>query len=152
MENQASLKWHQKPGIVILFLIFFFPIGLYLMWKSELWSKTSRIVVSVFFGLLILANINKNVDKKEIESAQYGFEENGVAAVITIGDKNICNIITVAGEFKSISRGTYSIQGNKIFFNWDNLGPSDAEISNENGQDILIVSGVEGIAIYKKLH
>ena len=59
MENQTTQKWYQKPVTVILFLIFFFPIGLYLMWKNELWSKTARIVVSVFFGLLVLGNINK---------------------------------------------------------------------------------------------
>ena len=59
MENQTTQKWYQKPVTVILFLIFFFPVGLYLMWKYDLWSKTTRIVVSVFFGLLVLGNINK---------------------------------------------------------------------------------------------
>lgn len=60
MENQTTQKWYQKPVIVILFLIFFFPVGLYLMWKNNLWSKTTRIITSVFFGLLILSNLNKN--------------------------------------------------------------------------------------------
>ena len=59
MDNQTERKWYQKPVTVVLFLILFFPAGLYLMWKNELWSKTSRIVVSVFFGLLVLGNINK---------------------------------------------------------------------------------------------
>jgi hypothetical protein len=62
MDNQIEKKWHQKPVTVVLFLIFFFPVGLYLMWKNELWSKTSRIIVSVFFGLLVLGNINKGND------------------------------------------------------------------------------------------
>jgi len=60
MENQPILKWYQKPVTVILFLIFFFPVGLYLMWKHDLWNKTTRVIVSVFFGLLVIANMNSN--------------------------------------------------------------------------------------------
>lgn len=153
MENKESLKWYQKPTGIIIVLIFFFPVGLYLMWKNEIWTKATRIVVSIIFGLLLINSINKNNDKKSgIETSQYSFEENGVAAVLTIGDKNLCNIITVAGEFRSMSRGTYSVQGNTIIFNWDNLGPSDATISSENGHEILIVNGSQGTAIYKKMN
>ena len=62
MENQITQKWFQKPITVILFLIFFFPVGLYLMWKNELWSKTVRVVVSVFFGLLVLLSVKDFLD------------------------------------------------------------------------------------------
>ncbi len=58
MENQLQLKWYQKPVTVVLFLILFFPVGIYLMWKHELWNKTSRVLVSVFFGFLVIANID----------------------------------------------------------------------------------------------
>lgn len=123
--------------------------------KLSNWTKKNPIKFLIFlvFWLVICFKFFSfafNVDKKDVKPAQYGFEENGVAAVITIGDKNLCNIITLAGEFRSISRGTYSVQGNKIIFNWDNLGPNEAEISNNNGQEILIVNGPEGEAIYKK--
>lgn len=60
MENQ--LKWYQKPVAVTLFLIFFFPVGLYLMWKHNLWNKTTRIVISVLFGLMIVSSINKKTN------------------------------------------------------------------------------------------
>lgn len=59
MENQSILKWYQRPIAVILFLIFFFPVGIYLMWKFNLWNKTSRVLISVFFGLFVFANISK---------------------------------------------------------------------------------------------
>ena len=68
MENQTTQKWYQKPVTVILFLIFFFPVGLYLMWKNELWSKTTRVVVSVFFGLLVLGNLSKESTSKSFNS------------------------------------------------------------------------------------
>tara|TARA_R110002049_G_C8924203_1_gene543562 strand:+ start:180 stop:656 length:477 start_codon:yes stop_codon:yes gene_type:complete len=60
MENQSEKKWYQKPTAVVLLLIFFFPVGLYLMWKHEVWSKTSRWVVSGVFALAVIANANNN--------------------------------------------------------------------------------------------
>lgn len=76
-----NLKWYQKPTAVVFCLIFFFPVGLFLMWKHEVWSKTSRIVVSVFFGLLVLGNINKgnetssNFTNNSNENRTITFEE-----------------------------------------------------------------------------
>lgn len=61
---QDQQKWYQKPLTGVLFLIFFFPIGLFLMWKYDLWSQTTRVIVSVFFGLLILGNLSKKSTSK----------------------------------------------------------------------------------------
>src|SRR5690606_14459630 len=71
MENQPILKWYQKPVTVILFLIFFFPVGLYLMWKHDLWNKTTRVIVSVFFGLLIIANMKNSSNEKAPQFGVY---------------------------------------------------------------------------------
>lgn len=119
---------------------------------NEIGRKAKRNIFIAIAVIVIWIGFAVSIDNKKsgVESSQYSFEENGVASVITIGDKNLCNIITVAGEFKSMSRGTYSVQGNIIVFNWDNLGPSEATISSENGQEILIVNGSEGTAIYRK--
>jgi len=56
----SDLKWHQKPIATILFLIFFFPVGLYLMWKNEMWSKQSRWIITSIFLILIVVNLNKS--------------------------------------------------------------------------------------------
>ena len=60
MENQTELKWYQKPTAVILLLIFFFPVGLYLMWNNEMWSKTTRWIVTGVFAFAIIANASGN--------------------------------------------------------------------------------------------
>jgi len=60
MDNQTEKKWYQKPFAVVLFLIFFFPVGLFLMWKHEVWSKTTRWIISAVFALAIIANAGKN--------------------------------------------------------------------------------------------
>ena len=60
MENQTELKWYQKPNGVIILLIFFFPVGLYLMWKNELWTKQTRWIVTGVLALVVIANAGKN--------------------------------------------------------------------------------------------
>jgi hypothetical protein len=60
MENQTELKWYQKPNGVIILLIIFFPVGLYLMWKNELWTKKSRLIVTSVFAVMIIANTGNN--------------------------------------------------------------------------------------------
>jgi hypothetical protein len=60
MENQTEKKWYQKPTSIIILLIFFFPVGLYLMWKNELWTKQIRWVVSSAIVIVVIANANNN--------------------------------------------------------------------------------------------
>ena len=60
MENQTEIKWYQKPNGVIILLIFFFPVGLYQMWKNKLWTKQTRLIVTAIFAVLIVANAGKS--------------------------------------------------------------------------------------------
>lgn len=52
MPPQKSPKNYN--GITILLLIFFFPVGLYLMWAKTNWQKWIKIAISVFFALILL--------------------------------------------------------------------------------------------------
>lgn len=49
-ENQPDVqqvKWYEKRPVVIALLVFFFPAGLYAMWKGGHFSKKTRIIVTV---------------------------------------------------------------------------------------------------------
>lgn len=54
MMNQ---KWYEKNLSIILLLIFFFPVGLFLMWKYSNWNKVVKIAISIFFGLFLISRI-----------------------------------------------------------------------------------------------
>lgn len=60
MENLSELQWHQKPRNIILLLIFFFPLGLYFMWKNEIWAKKTRWIITGVISLIVIANIKNN--------------------------------------------------------------------------------------------
>lgn len=46
----------------------FFPIGIFLMWKYDLWNITSRVLVSVFFGLFVISKMSDNSNSSKSES------------------------------------------------------------------------------------
>lgn len=54
--DEPKRKWYQSNGAIVLLLVFFFPVGLFLMWKYALWPKAAKWILSGFFGLIILAN------------------------------------------------------------------------------------------------
>jgi hypothetical protein len=58
MENQTiKHKWYQSTIGAVIFLILFFPVGLYLMWKYTNWNSKAKWVVTGFFGLIVLVSV-----------------------------------------------------------------------------------------------
>ena len=49
-------KWYQKTSWIIFFLIFFFPVGLFLMWKSD-WKKTPKVLISIFYAWIVISSL-----------------------------------------------------------------------------------------------
>lgn len=50
--------WYKQTYGIILMLIFFFPVGLYLMWKyGKNWNQNLKIGVSAFCGLVLIASM-----------------------------------------------------------------------------------------------
>lgn len=48
------IKWYQKTGWIIALLYFFFPVGLFLMWKHAKWKKPIKIIITVFFAFIVI--------------------------------------------------------------------------------------------------
>ena len=65
------MKWYQRTGWILVFLIFFFPVGCYLMWKYRPgWNKWVKWPLTAVFGLWFLldAKIQAAVDEALAES------------------------------------------------------------------------------------
>lgn len=50
-------KFYQRAWFTILMLIVFFPVGLYLMWKHNKFPFAVRVIISAFFGLMVVSSI-----------------------------------------------------------------------------------------------
>lgn len=51
------MKFYEKTWFTVIMLLLFFPVGLFLMWKYQKFNKIARIIISVFFGFLIIGNL-----------------------------------------------------------------------------------------------
>lgn len=131
MENQLEKKWYQKPTAVVLFLIFFFPVGLILMWKHNVWSKTARWIVTGVFALAIIANANKNLNGNDIYSGTWSslYAEGNLHS-------NYSHSITI--ELKS--DGSLTTYENDT--SGSNINSCESEGYYTVSNDKLIVSGV----------
>lgn len=47
-------RWYQGTPGAILFLILFFPVGLFLMWKYTSWPRVAKGIVSGFFAVALI--------------------------------------------------------------------------------------------------
>lgn len=49
--------FYKKSWFSILFLILFFPVGLFTMWKYTKWSKPIKIIITVILALILINNL-----------------------------------------------------------------------------------------------
>lgn len=71
----------ERPWFVKLLLLFFFPAGLYFMWKNKVFKLLTRIVITSFFAVIIYAFMNMDGTVDTINSSESGSEKAVEAAV-----------------------------------------------------------------------
>jgi hypothetical protein len=52
------LPWHRRTRNIVLLLIFFFPVGLVLLWRRSEWSVLSRSLVTAAVGLVLIVSVS----------------------------------------------------------------------------------------------
>lgn len=62
------MKWYQKPLWIVVFLVFFFPVGIFLLWKYTNLNKTIKIIISVVSVLITIVALSSSDKKTEAET------------------------------------------------------------------------------------
>lgn len=68
MTTTSEKKWYQKNLSIIALLILFFPAGLFLMWRYSNWNKIVKIVVTLFFVILVLSGAFNDDTKRTVDT------------------------------------------------------------------------------------
>lgn len=103
--QQNNKKWHEKTGWIIFFLIVFFPIGLFLMWKSN-WKKAPKIIVSALYGVALIAYIAS----PKLESVTLSADTGQIYDINT----EIPIEVSTKPEDYSLSESSFNISGGQI--------------------------------------
>ena len=56
-DRSVKKKWYQKTAWILLLLLFFFPLGLFLMIRYTKWNKLVKTVLGVFSGFWFISLI-----------------------------------------------------------------------------------------------
>lgn len=67
MESSVK-RWYDNTWLVILLLIVFFPVGLFALWKNTKAHIVIKVIVTVFFGIVIIAAISDDKKKSITDS------------------------------------------------------------------------------------
>lgn len=128
----SNKKWYQKTTGIIVFLIIFFPVGLYLMWKYAGWNKKIKGGISALFALATLTAIL--TPAPDVESIS-----------LSIPDyQNEYDILTEIPVVISVSPENADLSSLKCISAGDSLTFSDSKVltgSEEGTYDIYVEVG-----------
>ena len=57
--------WYDRPFLVYLVIVLFFPLGLYALWKSEAIRRSWKIATSLFIGVLLVRSFGSYEERNE---------------------------------------------------------------------------------------
>lgn len=150
-EPGSYKKWYQKTGWIIALLIFFFPVGLFLMWKYTDWKKpikwivTALILICAFIGIAFPDNL-ESINLKANSKEAYDINQNvKITVTTTPSDYELSN-----NDFQC-SSGKLNYSNGKLSFS-----PSKAGLysvwAEHNGikSNILTFKIEDKVAIAKK--
>lgn len=66
MSEQEKVKFYKTTWFMWVMLIFFAPVGIFLLWKNERISKTVKIVISVVFAIWFLIVITSSASEESV--------------------------------------------------------------------------------------
>ena len=81
--KQPPLPWYEKKGLLILLLVFLWPVGVFGMWRSTAFQQRTKFVVSALFVLLTIAIVNAPPPPDEKSAAQAGPSQSITAELST---------------------------------------------------------------------
>ena len=112
--NQKTKKsWYQQTWAIVLLLIFFFPVGLFLMWKYSNWKKPVKVIVTIILALIFIGNIgsepsdndskpsSNNLVTDTIEQSKEDTNEDGQAVSNIQEEENKPEEVSIPVEYKS---------------------------------------------------
>ena len=75
-QERPANRFYQKTWFIVLALIFFWPLGLFLMWRYSRWNLIAKVIVSAIFIFAIYQAITGNdfEEDQDLSSVQAGTE------------------------------------------------------------------------------
>lgn len=138
--NPEGQKLTQKTWFIILWLIVFFPVGLFFMWRSG-WNKFVKIIVSVIFGIALIGSILSPSKSPDTVAATTAPEVTTAAASEEAKD-NTNPIMKHNINVADVKNGT----GTEVIGKWASIEISKQELQESGKENFVsfVKSKVDG--------
>ena len=122
-NNRDNKKWYQKTGWIIAWLILFFPVGLFLMWKYADWKKPVKGIVSALFAFIIIgAALSPSQTLEDAKLSADTSKAYDIKQEVQIKSTLTPSDYTVPDNAYKMSGGKMKISDGKIYFSADEAG------------------------------
>lgn len=141
-SHRVPKQWYKNKKAIILLLIFFFPVGLFLMWKYSTWSKKTRWVVTgsvillLIFGYISSYNSTPTITVSNIKDSRASTDD---AEYTLVGE-----IYSLKDTSLTINEQTIPLSESSKFNHKVTLAEGDnvfnLTATNENGTETEIIT------------
>ena len=82
-EPRKLYYWYENKSTVILWLIFFFPVGLYGIWKSSQFADKTKWIVTGCFVVLMIISVANDKKKERGEVSKQSSSQRSQSVAVT---------------------------------------------------------------------
>lgn len=141
MPVMPPVKQGAPTWAIVLLLVFFFPVGLGLMWAKKSWKTWVKVLITVFFAVLVLWQVGSNADTEPIKeptlsSAPTSEEVSTDRTTFGLHETAAFRTIRVTAQElqESFGKSFYEAEDGKVFvgvkFTIENISEEDQSISS----------------------
>lgn len=102
-------KFYQKTWFMWVMLIFFAPIGIFLMYQYKRFNPTARLILSIFFGLVFISAIVANNTNNNVKTNGSAYEQSDSEQGSTSLQSTRGNIYDRNGVLLATNELSYSV-------------------------------------------
>ena len=173
-ENEVvTKKWYEKTWVIWLLVIFFAPVGLFLLWKYSRHGMVVKIIATLFFGGAFLngvmgktsdnsvrqQNTQNQVEQKAPEKTYYTVDAatmmndlngNAAAAQKKYKEQNLAvtgrvQVIDSDGSYIVLTGSEWDIIGVQCFVNKRDKAQENFVLSVQKGQNITVYGTISDV-------
>ena len=113
-NNYDDTAWYKRTGWIVFWLVFFFPLGLFLMWKYSNWKKSVKGIVTAFF---LIFGIGSAAFSPDLESISLELDDSKTYYV----NQSIPIQTSVSPDNYTIPESAYKSSGGEVDLSDDGL-------------------------------
>ena len=123
IQQFEKKKFSQKPIDIIFWLWLFFPVGIYFMWRSKVWSYNTRVYLTIAFSIFTLimmaSGSGRKINDNQNNQNNTSIKNSSALLEQTNGNNNLALPDKFFGRYSNEIYGSFTLMKDGTFNNFD---------------------------------